>query len=107
MKTIKKIFIGFSLILFPFIFVACDSSDNSRFGIDSRSNSSEDSTTTNENSKTVQITVVDCDGGTNFTTMQSGDTLIKTTTPTTIDIRHLSDGTKKVCVLSGSAYVER
>lgn len=98
-KTIKRIVIGFSLILSPFIFTACSEND-AGFDIDGSSNSG-------SANKTIQVTVVDCNGISDFTTIQSGDTLIKSSTSTTIDLRHLSDNTKKVCVLSGSAYLER
>ncbi len=100
MKTIKKIIIGFSLILSPLMFTACGDGNDASFSLDSSSGS-------NTTSKTTQVTVVDCNGELSFTTIQSGDTLVKNTSSTTVDLRHLSDDTKKVCVLSGSAYLER
>ena len=44
---------------------------------------------------------------TDFTTMQSADTIIKKETTTTITTYHDISGNKKVCVDMGSAYLLR
>jgi len=42
-----------------------------------------------------------------YTCIKSNDTLVKETDNTTVEIVHNSNGTKKVCVKSGGAYLLR
>lgn len=43
----------------------------------------------------------------NYITLNTGDTIVKTTPSTTISTYHDTSGVKKVCLVSGSAYILR
>ncbi|MEA3354288.1 MAG: hypothetical protein U9Q33_10785 [Campylobacterota bacterium] len=59
-----------------------------------------------------KIEVIDCDANVStipdgYTSMYSGELLINETTDTVITTYHDIDGIKKVCTVSGSAYLIR
>lgn len=90
MKNIKRIIFGLIITLSSLMFISCGSDNNAKFTKD----------------QIVKIDIVSCNAEASFTEIQSGDILI-TPSASSIDLRHLSDGSKKVCVLSGSAYLKR
>jgi hypothetical protein len=57
------------------------------------------------------IAVVDCNSTVNipdgYTTMIAGDALVQDITPTVITTYHDTNGTKKVCTVSGKAHLVR
>ena len=104
-----------SIVFFILLIVGCQD-ERAMFNIEDTTTSVEENNETNssnednnvtDNNVTKNITIVSCDTNNSFTTIESGDILIKTISPTKADIRHLSDGTKKVCIKEGSAYLER
>jgi ABC-type Fe3+-hydroxamate transport system substrate-binding protein len=49
--------------------------------------------------------VVLCSTG-NYSTLKSGDTVVNDSAGTTVKILHNSNGTKSICVQTGSAHIE-
>jgi len=86
MKTIKQIIFIVSVML---LFANCGGGSN------------EGTFDTGE----TKIDVVLCSSGT--TIILENDLLVKDTTNTQVTISHLSDDTKTVCVVSGSAHIIR
>ncbi len=62
----------------------------------------------NTSGNITKVTIVTCsDSNPIFTTIESGDLLVKEVTPTSVNIVHDTDDNKKVCVITGSAYLLR
>ena len=68
------------------------------------------SNTTTENRVDINITCITPVTTTainSYVTMLSGDVLVQATNNTTVETYHDTNGTKKICLVSGSAYVVR
>ena len=95
MKRIYKLLI---ITIIALGFSACDDEDggsNASFSIEETSSNN--------------TTIMGCNDTTDipdgYTTLNSGDTIVKSTDGTEISVYHNSDGTKKICVEAGSAYI--
>jgi len=64
----------------------------------------------NYSGTSTQVNVVDCNSSTvitDYTTLLSEDVIVKDVDNTTISTYHDINGTKRLCILSGSAYILR
>ncbi len=94
MQTIKLTITIISLI---FLLGGCGSGEDADFNMDNTNNSS------SSGSKTT-IDISSCTSGN--TSIKDGDTLV-TDDSSSVNISHQSNGTKQICVSTGSAYLVR
>lgn len=85
----KKIYLIISSITLALLLSACGGGGGSDASFDDAQN---------------KITLQMCE---TYTDIQTGDTIIQNETNTSIKTVFNTDGSKKVCVLSGSAYILR
>lgn len=93
----KKIFLIAKTVFLALLLSACGGGGGSDASFESGN-------TTNNSTK---IQIVDCNTPPVYTSIQTGDVLVKETTPTTVNIVHDSNNNKEVCVSSGMAHLLR
>ncbi len=55
-----------------------------------------------------RVNIVSCDtSSSTYTTIETGDLLVKDSDNTSVDIIHDSEDSKKVCIISGDAFLIR
>lgn len=89
----KKIITCISVIAAISFFTACSGGGDANYG-----------------GTSTKVTIVDCNSSlviSDYTTLESGDTIIKDEDNTTVSTYHDIDGNKTICILSGSAYILR
>ena len=89
--NLKNIFYTLPIVITALVFNACGGG-----GSDAQFSNAEN-----------KIQIIDCNATNGYTTMISNDTLIQSETPTVITTYHDTNGTKKVCVNIGKAYILR
>ena len=98
----KNTYLLLSSIIIALLLSACGSGSASQKG------TSESSITVVDcNGSNVALATNDCNVDGNFTCYQSSDTLVEDTRSSSVQIITDTSGTKKVCIVSGSAHLVR
>lgn len=106
MKNIKRILISFTLCT---LFIGCGDGGSGSFvdengEVTTPPTNNSGNTTPSSVTTTEDIALTPCE---TYTTLQTGDTIVKDETNTIVKIITASNGTKTACYSSGKAHIER